>query len=55
MAPEKMHTAHMCYEVVGRINVIGPKIREIKKQLEEYKTEKQEIKDALGLNEGTQD
>lgn len=51
MAPEKMHAAHMCYEVVGRINLIGPKLKEIKKQIKEYKVEKDLIKKELGLND----
>jgi gamma-glutamylcysteine synthetase len=51
MAPEKMHAAHMCYEVVGRINLIGPKLKEIKKQIKEYKVEKEAIKQELGLED----
>jgi predicted nucleic acid-binding Zn-ribbon protein len=51
LSPEELHTAHMFFESVAFINMIGPKMKEIKKQMKEYKTEKAEIKKALNFKD----
>ena len=51
LSPEELHTAHMFFESIALINVIRPKIKEINKQIKEYKVEKKQIKEALGFTD----
>ena len=51
MTPEKVHACYMFHKSVALIAQYNPKIKEIKKQLKEYKVEKAEIKEALGFED----
>ena len=51
LSPEELHTANLFYETVKMISVIRPKIKEIKKQIKEYKEEKIDIMNALGFSD----
>lgn len=51
MTPEKVHACYMFHSSVAAIAQYNPKIKEIKKQLKEYKAEKAQIKEALGFED----
>lgn len=51
MTPEKVHACFMFHSAVAMIAQLNPKMKEIKKQLKEYKQEKAQIKEALGFED----
>lgn len=51
MTPEKVHACYMFHSAVAVIAQLNPKIKEIKKQMKEYKVEKAQIKEALGFED----
>lgn len=51
LTPEELHTANLFCKTVDMISALGPKIKEIKKQIKEYKVEKAQIKEALGFED----
>lgn len=51
MTPEKVHACYMFHSAVAVIAQLNPKIKEIKKQIKEYKVERAQIKEALGFED----
>lgn len=51
MTPEKVHACYMFHKSVATIAQYTPKIKEIKKQMKEYKAEKAQIKEELGFED----
>lgn len=51
LSPEELHTANLFYETVKMMSALRPKIKEIKKQIKEYKEERAAIMSELGLSD----
>jgi len=51
MAPERVHACYMYHKTIAMIAQYNPKIKEIKKQLKEYKQEVKDINEALGFED----
>ena len=51
LTPLELHTANLFYETVKMIAALGPKIKEVKKQIKDYRVEKAQIKEELGITD----
>lgn len=51
MEPEKLSTAFLYFSSLQRVSEIYPKLKEVKKQIKEYKAEKKDIYKELGFSD----